>query len=115
MSHNADLFAEHRRVLGAHIRAIRIDRRQTQVSLARGLGVCPRTVLRLENGQAWPSVVTLIVLADILCCSLSDLVGILDPPDERVGKVTPEESGEFEIDPLWGAYEGIDPEDLDER
>lgn len=57
------------------IREIRVSKGISQRTLAKRIGVTQGAVFQWENGLTWPSVPTLLKLADVLQCSTDELLG----------------------------------------
>ena len=51
----------------------------TQANLAEMLGIEPETISRLERGVALPSIMRLISMAELLDCTVADLMGTSFP------------------------------------
>lgn len=71
--------------IGARIRRERLAREWTLDRLADAAGISRRQVINLEQGEANPSIGTLLSLSDALGITLSALV---EPPSSRLVKVT---------------------------
>ena len=56
------------------IAGIRKFKGLTQAELAKKIGVCPRTIHHYENGDRQPNVDDLKKLAEVLNCSINDIV-----------------------------------------
>lgn len=56
--------------LGKRIKALRVDRKQTQAELAEALGCEPMTVSRYERGSYAPSIDSLEQIAQALGCTM---------------------------------------------
>lgn len=56
--------------LGKRIKALRLDRKQTQAQLAEVLGCEPMTISRYERGSYAPSIDALEQIAQALDCSM---------------------------------------------
>lgn len=61
--------------LGARVRALRRDRGQTRIELARGAGLSERFVATIEGGRGNPSLLSLAALARALRIELPALLG----------------------------------------
>lgn len=58
-----------------NLRTFRIEKRLTQGQLAEKLSISLKTVSHWETGYTEPSVSQLIMLADLYCVSIDELVG----------------------------------------
>lgn len=58
-----------------NLRTFRSEKRLTQGQLAEKLNISLKTVSHWETGYTEPSVSQLIMLADLYCVSLDELVG----------------------------------------
>ncbi|WP_100941394.1 helix-turn-helix transcriptional regulator [Pseudomonas sp. QS1027] len=58
------------KTLGKRIKALRLDRKQTQAGLAEALGCEPMTVSRYERGSYAPSIEALEQIAEALGCTV---------------------------------------------
>lgn len=85
--------------IGARIRRERLAREWTLDGLADVAGISRRQVINLEQGEANPSIGTLLSLSDALGIALAALV---EPPSSRLVKVT--RSGEGAQ--LWTGQNG---------
>jgi transcriptional regulator with XRE-family HTH domain len=61
--------------IGERIRVMRKTRDWSQTDVASRTGLKPSAISHFETGRRTPSVGNLIRLADVLNCSLDDLVG----------------------------------------
>ena len=60
--------------LGQRIRALRKNKRITQGDLSKALGITPQAISKWERGQALPELPLLPLLADLLDCTVDDLL-----------------------------------------
>ena len=70
-------------ILGERIRQRRQDKGWSSRQLATLIGIRPQSLHAIEHSKTWPSIPTLIALAQALECSLDWLCGLtdkLDPP-----------------------------------
>jgi len=72
-------------MIGARIRRERLAREWTLDRLAEAAGVSRRQLVNIEQGEANPSIGTLLSMSDALGIALSALV---EPPSSRLVKVT---------------------------
>lgn len=63
--HNIENMTDTKILLGKRIREIRKENNMTQEYLAELIGIEPRNLIKIENGQSFPRVQTLNKLADI--------------------------------------------------
>ena len=68
-------------ILGTRITAARLARQWTKQALAEQIGVSDVLIGYLEHGRRWPSVPTLIALAEVLDCSVDWLCGLTERPE----------------------------------
>jgi transcriptional regulator with XRE-family HTH domain len=76
--------------IGARIRRERLAREWTLDRLAEAAGVSRRQLINIEQGEANPSIGTLLSMSDALGIALSALV---EPPSSRVVKISREGEG----------------------
>jgi len=72
-----------KKIFGDRLKAAREQHGWTKQTLATMVGVSDVSIGYFEHGKKWPSVPTLIALAQALDCSLDWLCGLtdkLDPP-----------------------------------
>ena len=69
---------DRKNIFASRLAAARQAKRLSQRQLAFRLGVSARAVGQFEQGSNWPSVETLIALADVLDVSLDWLCGRVD-------------------------------------
>ena len=65
--------------VGESLRLRRTQLKMTQVDLSRKTGIKQPTISAIENGVNKPNLETLVLLSDVLGCSVSDLVGQSTP------------------------------------
>lgn len=73
------------KALGKRIKALRLDRKQTQASLAEALGCEPMTVSRYERGSYAPSIEALEQIAEALGCTVEAFFATPPLPPVRQG------------------------------
>ena len=61
--------------LGTNIKEYRLKKGYTQEQLAYELGVSPQTVSRWENGNTYPDIVMLPIIAELFDTSIDNLMG----------------------------------------
>lgn len=61
--------------LGTNIKEYRLKKGYTQEQLAYELGVSPQTVSRWENGNTYPDIVMLPIIAELFNTSIDNLMG----------------------------------------
>jgi transcriptional regulator with XRE-family HTH domain len=88
-----------REAMGARVRAERLERRWTLDQLAEAAGVSRRLLVSVEQGDANPSIGTLLRLSDALGVGLPALVA---PPIESTVTITRQGSGAL----LWESPAG---------
>ena len=76
-----------KRTLGERINASRLQRKLSQVALARRAGIDPSYLSRIENGRVHPTVAMALRIASALRMSLDDLTG--PSPPERKSRPCP--------------------------
>jgi transcriptional regulator with XRE-family HTH domain len=69
------------KALGKRIKALRLERKQTQAHLAEILGCEPMTVSRYERGSYAPSIEALEQIAQALGCRLGDFFDAPPAPE----------------------------------
>ncbi len=68
-------------VLGSRIRMQRDTKGLSSNQLALKIGIRRQSMSDIELGKIWPSVPTLITLAEVLDCSLDWLCGLTERPE----------------------------------
>jgi transcriptional regulator with XRE-family HTH domain len=68
--------------IGNRLRGLRQDREKTLQELANATDLSPSMLSLVERGRAAPSIQSLIVIANALNVTMSDLI-VTDPPDEE--------------------------------
>ena len=63
------------KTFGQILRQKRKEKELAQWELAEEIGVNQRTVSTWEKGQRWPTLFTAMAIADVLGCTLDELVG----------------------------------------
>ncbi|AUW92691.1 hypothetical protein BXT84_00900 [Sulfobacillus thermotolerans] len=63
-------------ILGERVRQRCQEKGWSSRQLAVQIGIRPQSLHAIEHGKAWPSVPTLIALAEVLDCSLDWLCGL---------------------------------------
>lgn len=61
--------------IGERIRAVRLERGESQEAVARRADIATMTLLRVEHGRSQPSLATLAAIAEALEVPLADLLG----------------------------------------
>ena len=72
--------------IGKNIREYRRKNDMTQEELADRLGVSYQSVSRWENGLTYPDIEFLPAIAEMLSCSVDQLMGIPDAEKEKGGR-----------------------------
>lgn len=75
MSKNVGRFIMEEKTIGQIIREKRTARGYTQEQLAEKVGVTPQAVSKWENDSAYPDIALIKRLAEILDCSVGELLG----------------------------------------
>ena len=70
-----------KKILGDRIRARRQEKGWSSRQLATHIGIRPQSLHAIEHGKAWPSVPTLIALAEALDCAVDWLCGLTERPE----------------------------------
>lgn len=86
--------------VGPRLAAARRQRGLVQVAVARGAGIAPSYLSRIENGKVQPTFRTVMIVARVLGASLAELVEP-EPPARRPPRACPvTESGRCLLDLL---------------
>jgi transcriptional regulator with XRE-family HTH domain len=70
--------------IGVRMRELRQARRMTLQALAAHTGLSPSMLSLVERGRASPSIGSLVVIASALGVTMSDLIVLEPPPEERI-------------------------------
>ena len=71
-------------VLGQRLTSARLAKQWTKQALADQIGVSDVVIGYFERGRRWPSVPTLIALAEVLEVSADYLLGLTNEPPSKV-------------------------------
>lgn len=66
-----------------NLKRIRLERNMTQIQLAEACGINQSDLSRYENGICEPSLATLRKFAEVLECTVDDLIRI-DEPEKQM-------------------------------